>query len=204
MKKLALFFLIYCSFYSQSIAQIDNSSNPEYFKKYYIGINPIAIPAAFQLQEDVKRYIPVVTGLEFGFNVVGGYFLNSNHLLETRLALGNIHQIAFVGQLHAGTNYFFFKRKSYGFYGGGFLKFWDYYNRYTKIHFYNIAPYVSVGFWKEVKRFILIDVRLNQTIAVHSWSSLEHSSSGTDWFFSPWPKFLAVMPSLTVTLGWRF
>lgn len=204
MKRFLLALFVCWFLVSPSLAQQSANDQSAISKKYYLGVNPLAIPAAFQLQEDVKRYIPVVTGLEYGFNAVSGYFLKPNHLLETRLALGNIHQIAFVGQLHAGTNYFFFKRKSYGFYGGGFLKFWDYYNRHTKIHFYNIAPYLAIGFWKEIKQSVLVDVRLNQTIAVHSWSSLDNSASGTDWFFSPWPKFLAVLPLLTVTVGWRF
>lgn len=175
-------------------------------KTYYIGTNPISVIAAFQLQDNIKRYIPEVSGLEYGFSLTGGYFTGPKHMLETRFAAGNIHQISRVVQLHAGLNYFLFTHSgkwSDDFYIGGFIKFWDYYNRLTKIHFYNIAPYLTFGYVFDLNR-VLVDVRMNQTVAVYSWSSLIHSSAGMDWFFSPWPEFLPIMPSLTVSLAWRF
>jgi len=73
------------------------------------------------------------------------------------------------------------------FYTGGFVKFWDYYNRLTKIHFMNIAPYITIGYWREFKALV-VDFRLNQTFAIYSWSNLEHSSAGMDWFFFPGPN----------------
>lgn len=138
--------------------------------------------------------------------VCGGYFLNSHQAIETRLSLGNVHQMAFVGQLHLGTNYFILDKLNImnkGLYCGGYLKFWDYYNKLTEIHFFNVVPYLTIGYWHEFEPIIL-DFRINQTLAIFSWSSLEHTSSGSDWFFSPWPAFVPVLPTITFTVGYRF
>lgn len=156
-------------------------------------------------EDNVKRYIPEVSGLEYVFSLTGGYFHSPKQMIETRFAAGNIHQIARVVQWHIGMNYFLLKDSDKwfrNFYPGGFVKFWDYYNRLTKIHFDNIAPYFTLGYLFDMHS-ILVDVRINQTVAVSTWSSLKHSSAGTDWFFSPWPQFLSVMPSLTISLGWK-
>lgn len=183
-----------------------NNKGSEPHPSWFIGTNPIAVLAAFQWEDNVKRYMPVVAGLECGFSLTGGYFRSPKQMLETRFAAGNIHQIARVVQWHLGMNYFPLKKNHRwfnDFYLGGFFKFWDYTNRYTKIHFYNIAPYLTLGYLFDLKP-IFVDVRLNQTVAVYSWSNLKHSSAGMDWFLSPWPKFLPVMPSLTFSLAWRF
>jgi len=204
MKYFALIILVIFLMISFISAQ-ENKFQKHTWNEYYIGINPISYISAFQLSDEIKRYIPEVAGLEYGFSVLGGYFQSSKQRMEARFSIGNLHQVARVGQFHFGTNYHMFKRSEKWFkdlYLGGFIKYWDYYNKLTKVHFYNIAPYVVAGFLFEIKQ-ILLDVRLNQTFAVYSWSSLEHSSAGVDWFFSPWPKFLPVMPSLTFSVAWR-
>lgn len=208
---LILYLLVSIYSVGQCQEKPEPNSNRHYLQKtisnrYYFGTNPLAYLAAFQLQDNFKRYIPEVSGLEYGISAVGGYFLSPKQILETRVSVGNIHQISRVGQLHLGSNYLMFKNHSNwyrNFYFGGFFKLWDYYNRLTKIHFYNIAPYVAAGYMFEIKPFLL-DVRLNQSVAIYSWSSLEHSSAGSDWFLSPWPEFLPVMPSLSISICWLF
>ncbi|MBN1543785.1 hypothetical protein JW992_16700 [candidate division KSB1 bacterium] len=179
-----------------------NPSDAGVENPFYVGTNPVSFIAALQLPDAVKRYIPEVSGLEAGFSVVGGYAVTPSQILETRVAIGNIHQVARVSQVHLGGHYFPLQNSARfnSFYVGGYVKFWDYTNRLTKVHFYNLSPYAAIGYRIEFKP-LLLDLRLNQTIAVHSWSSLEHSSAGTAWFFSPWPEFLAVMPSLTLTVA---
>ena len=202
MRKVCLFLIGLIIFPAWCSAQTKNQANSF---NYYIGINPLAIPVACNIQEDAKRYTPIISGLEYGVAVCGGYFLNEFRTLETRISLGNIHQVARVGQWHIGMNYYVFRklnRAPRNMYAGLFFKFWDYYNRLTKVHFLNISPYISIGYRWDMDP-IFLDFRLNQTIAIVSWSSLEHTSPGSAWFFSPWPAFMPVLPTITFTVGWK-
>lgn len=171
-------------------------------QRAYIGLNPLAIPAALNLEDNLKRYVPEVSGVEYGLAVFGGCLISPRWAAETRLSLGNVNKLAFVGQLHAG-GYYFLPSGRHDFYAGGFLKFWDYYNRLTEIHFLNLAPYAVIGYQYNWPRFF-VDIRLNQTIAIFSASTLEHSSPGASWFFSPWPGFMPIMPALSFGIGYRF
>lgn len=199
---IALFVLIFNTT-NQSFAQ-DTSVKET---SWYLGTNPVAIPLGFSIKPEVKRFLPIAAGNEYGANLAAGYFFRPNRTIEGRLSLSNIHQVAFVGQFHLGTNYFLQKNKvsegKKGWYFGGYVKYWDFYNRLTHIHFHNISPYLSLGYTKVKKRF-LFDFRLNQTLAVYSWSSLEYSRAAADWMFSPWPEFIPVMPTITCTISYKF
>lgn len=202
MKKMIFTLLIICIIHP-AIAQDNNQAG----HKWYIGSNFLSYAMALPLKEEVRRFGPVFAGNEYGFNVVGGYNFSSVWRTEARLSLGNIHQVAFVGQLHFGANcHFIFKHeesKNQGLYSGMFLKYWDYYNRLTTVHFHNISPYLTAGYLWNRNRF-MFDIRVNQTVAVHSWTSLEDTKSGTDWFFSPWPEFIQVLPTFSFTIGYKF
>lgn len=184
--------------YAQSKAECSNG--------WYIGTNPMAIPLGFSIKDETKRFLPIAAGNEYGANVVGGYFFRPNQNIEGRLSLSNIHQVAFVGQFHLGTNYYFQKSKlskdEMGWYIGGYAKYWDFYNRQTDIHFHNISPYISAGYTFAAKR-LLLDLRINQTLAVYSWSSLEHTKGNAAWMFSPWPEFIPVIPTITLTISYK-
>jgi hypothetical protein len=181
-------------------------SKPESSTVWYIGTNPVAIPLGFSIKDEVKRFLPIATGNEYGANVVGGFFFRPNQNIEGRLSLSNIHQVAFVGQFHLGTNYYFHKGKinnsKMGWYIGGFAKYWDFYNRQTDIHFHNISPYIGAGYTFSAKRF-LVDLRINQTLAVYSWSSLAHTKGNAAWMFSPWPEFIPVIPTISLTISYK-
>ena len=174
---------------------------------WYLGTNPLAIPLGFSIKPETKRFLPIAAGSEYGANLSGGYFFRPNQSVEGRLSLSNIHQVAFVGQFHLGTNYFLQKNKvsegKKGWYVGVYAKYWDLYNRLTQVHFHSISPYLSLGFMKAKSRF-LFDFRLNQTLAVYSWSSLEYTRAGIDWMLSPWPEFIRVLPTLTCTVSYKF
>ena len=206
---LLLLFLVSGTCIAQQNLRIDSGKNPGSnidAQKYYAGINPLAFPAAFQLQDDVKRYLPIMTGLEYGLSVSGGYFFNQNLCFESRISLGYVNKLAFAGQLHFGCNYFLFRKldiKPKNLYLGGFIKFWDYYNRYSKVHFFNLSPYFTMGYRKQINK-IFYDLRFNQTVFIYSWSSLEHTGPGHNWFLSPWPAFMPVLPTLALTIGWMF
>lgn len=202
--------LILCLFMLSPICgshiKINAQQNTSIRGDYYIGTNPVAIPLGFSLKPELKRFLPIFAGNEYGTNLVGTYFFRPNQSIEGRLSLSNVHQLAFVGQLHLGSNYYFQKNKisrgKKGWYLGANVKYWDFYNQLTHIHFHNISPYFSLGYMKSRKRF-LFDFRLNQTVAVYSWSSLNHTQANTDWMLSPWPDFIPVLPTITLTVSYR-
>jgi hypothetical protein len=175
-------------------------------RKWYVGTNPLAYAMPLPLKEELKRFGPVLTGNEYGFNAVGGYALSTRWQIEARLSLGSVHQVAFVGQIHWGIDYNMLYRQDQaenkGLYAGMFLKYWDFCNKLTRVHFHNVAPYLTTGYRWDVNRW-LFDLRLNQTIAVHSWASLDDTKSGTAWFLSPWPELIRVIPTLSFTVGYK-
>jgi len=191
-----------CGYQSEIFAQQNRSLHGE----WYIGTNPVAIPLGFNIKPESKRFLPILAGNEYGINLVGTYFFRPNQSIEGRLSLSNVHQVAFVGQFHLGSNYFLQKNKiskgQKGWYFGAYIKCWDFYNHFTQIHFHNISPYFSLGYMKEMNR-LLFDFRLNQTLSVLSWSSLEHTRANADWMLSPWPEFIPVLPTITFTVSYR-
>ena len=176
------------------------------YGKWYAGTNPLSYAMSLQFKEELERFAPVLTGNEYGFNAVGGYALSLRWQTEMRLSLGDVHQAAFVRQIHWGLNYHMLfredKSKNKGLYAGMFLKYWDYFNKLNHVHFHNVAPYFTTGYRWDANRW-LFDLRLNQTFAVHSWTSLEDTKSGTGWFLSPWPEFIRVLPTLSFTVGYK-
>lgn len=174
-------------------------------KEWFAGVNPLSYAMAFPLKEEIKRFGPVAAGNEYGFNAVGGFHSGRWHS-EARISLGKIHQVAFVGQLHAGTNYHFMytskNNTGNSFYLGGYLKYWDYSNVLTSIHFHNVSPYLAAGRQWHIKRW-MIDARLNQTICIVSWSDIENSGVGSSWYLSPWPGFIKVLPTAGLTIAYK-
>lgn len=197
-----LIFSPFCGCQTETFAQ----QNTSFRSDWYIGTNPVAIPLGFSIKPESKRFLPIVAGNEYGTNLVGTYFFRPNQSIEGRLSLSNVHQAAFVGQYHLGSNYYFQKHKiskgKKGWYLGANVKYWDFYNKLTHIHFQNINPYFSLGYTKTMNRF-LFDFRINQTVAVYSWSSLEYTTGNADWMLSPWPEFIPVLPTITFTVSYR-
>ncbi len=184
-----------------SVAQTENASYPRYF----IGWNPVAAPIALNLpNDDTKRFLPVAAGLEYGLALSAGMHTGDIQTLEIRVATGKSNRLAWVHQIHAGAYCNVLRAIGWSdqqWYIGGFIKGWDYYNTLTEIHFFNIAPYAVLGYKKQRGRFF-VDARLAQTAAVLSSSSLEHTQPRADWFLSPWPSFMPVLPTLTINVGY--
>ena len=136
--------------------------------------------------------------------IAGGYFFRPYMNIESRLAFGPVHQVVYAFQFHNGLNYYPLHPQGYeGFYIGMYLKYWDNYNRLTKIHFYNMSPYLVAGKrWNFQNMFL--DIRINQTLMAISWSSLEHTRAGTSWQLSPWPAFIPIIPTITLSMGFNF
>lgn len=204
-QRLFLYLLIISPIFGYQ-TEILAQQNTPFQPGWYIGTNPVAIPLGFSIKPESKRFLPIAAGNEYGTNLVVTYFFSPNQSIEGRLSLSNVHQLAFVGQFHLGSNYFFQKNKiskgKKGWYLGAYAKYWDFYNQLTQIHFHNISPYLSLGYMRTMNRF-LFDIRLNQTVAVYSWSSLDHTRANTDWMLSPWPEFIPVLPTITFTVSYR-
>jgi hypothetical protein len=192
-------------FIAIALGYISQVSGQEY-KKYYVGINPFSYGLALPLQEDIKRYAPVLSGNEYGISLAGACYIHRQIALEARVAMGPLHKVASVNQLHAGTIVHPFLKNEGSelvrIYGGAFAKVWDYHNRLTDIHFFNLSPYVVIGYQHNIHRW-MIDLRMNQTLAIVSWTSLENTKQGASGFFSPWPELIKVLPTVTCTIGYR-
>ncbi len=172
----------------------------------YVGGNPFSLLMSLPLKDEIRRFGPILAGNEYGVNFVAGYRLSQKQLLEARLAFGPVHQVANVLQVHFGAQHFFQKEEKalpHGLYSGISVKYWDFYNRLTQVHFHNLSPYITAGYAFPINEKIRFDLRLNQTVAVFSWSSLEHTGAGADWFLSPWPEFIPVLPTLSLTISWN-
>lgn len=193
------YLLALCLFLSLSAGAQDTIVRNSHWQ---VGFNPLSYMLIFPVKEEIRRYAPLLSGNEYGFNiVVMKNFKNTNLVPELRFSVGNVHQVATVTQLHLGSNWFFNQQKDKtGFYAGAFFKYWQYHNRLTKIDFENISPYITVGN-KWIVNNYFIDIRLNQSIATYSWSSKENTKAGTSWSLSPWPDFIRILPMAALTIG---
>lgn len=175
-------------------------------RRNYIGTNPFSYLLSLPIDPTTQRFLPILSGNEYGLSVVAGRFISHGTSVEGRLILGNIHQVATVGQLHAGINHYFFNSSGdvsgEGLYAGFYLKYWDYHNRLTKKDFHNVSPYVAAGYSWIMNR-ISADLRLNQTTMVFSWSDLEATRPAASIFLSPWPDLIKVLPTITCTIAYR-
>ena len=140
--------LFIINFNNQSVAQDKVTDNTE----WYAGTNPLAIPLGFNIKPELKRFLPIVAGNEYGVNFVVGHFLRSHISVEGRISLSYVHRAAFVGQCHLGANYFFQKNQilngNKGWYFGAYARYWDFHNMLIQIDFHNINPYLSLGYMK--------------------------------------------------------
>jgi len=169
----------------------------------YISTNPVSYLVTLRLQDDLKRYLPIASGVEYGIEGNLTWFPESRHAWELRMARGHIHPISTVAQIHAGRLVFPWSDQlnwKRGLYGAVFAKAWSYRNTATEVRFNHAAPYLAAGYFKSGKRFSF-DLRINQTLAIVSWSSLAHTQPGSALFLSPWPAFLPVIPTVTLSVG---
>jgi len=167
---------------------------------WYVTTNPMAALAGVEVGSvEAKALIPLLTNLEYGTNANIG-LIKGRHLFESRLGLGMSNPYTMIPQLQLGYGNFFLGTR--GYYGGAFLRYWDYINTYTSVHTQSCAASLALGhMWKQ-GRFIA-DLRLNQSLAVYSWSSLEYSRPAANVVLSPMPELLPVLPFLSFSVGWR-
>ena len=181
-----------------------------------------------------KVALSVLSNYEYGIQSSIGFYFDSFHSIELRLAFGSANQIMFISNIHIGYNFFPFdlifnktklkrqiekcrnKSKFYnkfknslsifdptekGFYFGGYIKYFDIYNILTEIHFFNIMPYVAIGYVFEIGK-IFFDIRISQTLCSLSWSNLSHTLPGFSHYFSPAPALTPILPGISLIFGY--
>jgi len=172
---------------------------------WYISTNPIAPAAGVNFGiAAVQALVPLVTNLEHGGTVNVGYILGSG-FLESRLSFGMSNPYAVLPQLQLGYGNFILETlggEPSGWYLGGFVRYWDYINLYTAVNNQSVSGNFVLGHMWKNGRFIA-DFRINQSLMVFSWSSLEYAVPAFDFVFSPMPAFLPVLPSMSINLGLR-
>lgn len=174
-------------------------------KKHYIGLNVFA-PLSFFEVDGAGMIGSMISNSEYGFSLNGGYFLSKNGVFEGRISIGKPNKIYWAPQLHIGYNFFalkYFGASEINLYAGAFLKFYDLYNTETSEHYFNIIPYVTIGYWWTSGNLIF-DLRLNQTLYAVTWSTQEHTKAGSGFFLSPMKSWIPVLPNLSFNIAYRF
>jgi len=172
---------------------------------WYVSTNPLAPAAGVNFGvAAIQALIPLVTNLEHGGTVNVGYITGSS-FLETRLSVGMSNPYALLPQLQFGYGNFILETlagKPSGWYLGGFVRYWDYLNLYTAVNNQSVSGNLVLGHMWKKGRF-MADFRVNQSLLVFSWSSLEYAVPALDVVLSPMPGLLRVLPSLSLSLGMR-
>jgi len=174
-------------------------------KKYYAGLNVFALSSFIEM-DGAGMIGSMISNSEYGISLNGGYLPTKNSILEGRISIGKPNKIYWATQLHFGYNFFALKHfgiSEMNLYAGGFLKFYDLFNSQTSIHYFNIIPYVTVGYLWNSSDFIF-DLRLNQTLYAVTWSTQEHTKAGSGFFFSPFKSWAPVLPNLSFNVAYRF
>ena len=199
MRKIIFILLIILCFSFTTNAQ---TKSPDYFITTNV-LSPLA-GANFK-SAAVNALMPLLTNMEYGYTLNGGYFKKS-YFLETRLTLGKSNSYNFIPQLQFGYNFLiidYFKKNQNGFYIGTNLRYWDYINKETKTQRHNLSPGINVGYvWK--KKRVIVDVRLNQMFAIFTKTNIKHAKAGFKFSFSSMPEFSPVLPFLSVNIGYKF
>ena len=174
-------------------------------KEYYLTTNLIAPIAGLNLQTAaIKVLAPLLSNMEYGFTLSAGYFKNY-HFVECRVTMGQSLPYNFIPQFQLGYQFLIvdkFKKNQNGMYVGANLRYWDYINRFTKIHRHNLVPSLSIGYiWKK-KRFIT-DIRLQQNFAIFTATNIEKTKPAFNFNFSPMPAFSLILPLLSINVGYK-
>ncbi|MBN2380183.1 hypothetical protein JXM67_10335 [candidate division WOR-3 bacterium] len=171
----------------------------------YVTVNPIA-PFTYIQSYGTKLILPIVSNMEYGISVHSTYLVTPSQALDVRMIVGSQNQMNFTPQVHAGYNFFIldqFNKTNKGLYFGGDLRFWDSYNTSTGVHYASLAPSVRLGYWLEIAKRIVVDVRVNQVFAYYSWTSKENVEPAFEFALSP-INGIPVLPLLSLNVGWKF
>lgn len=172
---------------------------------FYLTINSMA-PVAQIPGYYTKIVVPFFSNFEYGLSATAGYLLTPSQSADAKLVLGSADQISFTPQLHVGYSFYPLDELNLtnkGLYLGADLRFLDKWNTMTGIHYFDLIPSARLGYFIEIKRFI-IDLRYNQILGAFSWTSKDHTPASLGFFLSPFPEIASVLPLLSLNLGWKF
>lgn len=189
---------------------------------FYLSTNIIAPFSSINFSDNLdslysytvyKITMGIISNFEYGLSLNFGVIPTKSHLIESRFSTGAIDETFYSTQFHIGYSYSFmnfFKQRNnkdtlaMGLYAGIFVKFLDIYNKLTNVHFGHIVPYITIGYQFDVIENVFIDIRAVQSFAIISFSNLDHSNSGTDFFFSHIPEMVDYHPCISIDIGYRF
>jgi hypothetical protein len=172
---------------------------------FYVTVNPVA-PVAQIPGLITKLVVPFVSNFEYGFSATAGYLLTPSQSVDAKLVIGSSEQITFTPQLHAGYSFYpldQFNLTNKGLYVGADLRFLDKWNTMTGVHYFDLIPSARLGYFFEIKRFI-IDLRYNQMFGALSWTTKDHAAASMRFGLSPFPDIIPVLPLFSLNLGWKF
>ena len=178
-------------------------------KQYYLSTNLISPIAGLNFESPAANVlVPLLSNLEYGFTLSGGYYKKS-HNWELRLTAGRSNPYNFIPQIQFGYNLFIIDRIKHnknGFYIGSFYRWWDYRNQTTKVDLHNMTLNLTTGYaWKKNK--FIADIRLNQSLFIYSTSSSNvnenHKGSGFEMNTSPMPKLSRILPFVSINIGFK-
>jgi hypothetical protein len=174
----------------------------------WVGINPLAPLNDVHHSFAYNTYMPLVTDMEYGVALQGGWAFLPRHAADARFSLGWPHGGGFSThtQLQLGYRWAavpFARREGAHLYVGGGVRWWTMRYRAPGVRYHTIAVQALVGTWWPMGPFY-VDVRLALMLAGLSWSSAEQTQAGADWLPSPAPGLFPVVPLLGVGVGYRF
>jgi len=169
-------------------------------KSYYLTTNVLSPVAGLNKNSAAANVlVPLVSNLEYGVTLSGGYFKNY-HSLETRLTYGKSNDYNVIPQVQFGYNFFildYLKQNESGWYVGGFARYWMYHNKYTSADLHNVTSNLTL-------ENLIYDFRINQPLTIFSSSDIENTKSKFEMNTSPMPLLSPVLPFLSINIGYKF
>lgn len=175
--------------------------------RWYVGTNPLSPLAGPKMSNaTLHALVPMITNLEYGATLVGGWNFNATHTVEARLSLGKSNRYNIIPQAQVIYHFHFvnaLKDNNSGWYVGTGIRYIDYHSLHTGDHRRTwMLPTFEIGHSWRQKRFFT-DLRLMQMVGVYSSSSIANTSGSYAVSLSPMPVTLPVMPMLGLTLGYQ-
>jgi hypothetical protein len=174
--------------------------------KVWICTNPLSLFTMMRFKSDIVDYAFLfLSDLEIGPSVNIGYAVASLHAIEGRFSIGLNNRQLLIHQYRFGYRFYPLKMKKNGgrmrnLYAGAGLKSCNVHYLYNNTAFLHCSPYVSIGYRFERRRLV-VDVQLNQMLALASFGTMDGAGGAAEWRFSPFPFIAKAMPLMLCGVG---
>jgi hypothetical protein len=172
-------------------------------KNRFAGIN-IFSPAAAMLPVPGSTLFSVLSNLECGIGISGGFVAKETHSFEGRLSLGSNSRAETIFNTQVFYNFYLMRHLGWrgrGLYVGMGVRYWDLYNELTDIHRHNFADELALGYRFNLPKSLYLDLRMNEITTVYTTTSDPHILGGWSSIFGP---SLPKAPLLSLDFGIRF